>query len=454
MNPKNDQQNAPVGMPRTDQPASYHVVAPPRQQVSSQHAAADLIRGQLDNIYSGNSGENTPHTTPVVASAPAMNGAVAKQAEPTPVEPERPQISHGFNTAPPKNLVDKPPVQPTPKENEQALSAYERTMSTSIATRQPSKEDWQQYHSAWQKYYQMYYERTYLAKSQAAQSEASPVSAGSNSPSDDQGQSVSQKEAMQELRNSIRQKVVESADKARKSRHFMPVIAGLAVLLLFVAVQYNRPIVGAIVAYASPGSIDPQHIITDPTGDIEVGPEPQMIIPKINVDAPVVYGVGPDHNSQMAAMEKGIAHFSIPGANAVPGQVGNAVFAAHSSNDAFASGDYKFVFAHNERLVKGDVIYMNYEGKRYTYSVTTTEVVMPTEVSKIQIDTDKPMLTLISCVPLGTAEKRLLIFAEQISPDVSQAERADQDDISAPEASSIPGQPAPTLLERLFGAGR
>jgi sortase A len=95
---------------------------------------------------------------------------------------------------------------------------------------------------------------------------------------------------------------------------------------------------------------------------------------------------------------------------------------------------------------------MNYEGTRYTYAVTTTEVVMPNEVSKVQIDTKKPMLTLISCVPLGTAEKRLLVFAEQIYPDSSEAEAAETDDASTPEATNIPGKPAPTLLERLFGA--
>ena len=180
-----------------------------------------------------------------------------------------------------------------------------------------------------------------------------------------------------------------------------------------------------------------------------------IIIPKINIDAPVVYGIGADHDSQMKAMESGIAHFAITGANAVPGQVGNAVFAAHSSNDAFASGDYKFVFAQNEKLVKDDIIYMNYESKRYTYKVTSTEVVMPNQVNKIQIETDKPMLTLISCVPLGTAEKRLLVFAEQISPDptgATQSTDSDDTSTSSSDSSTIPGQPAPTLLERLFGS--
>ena len=52
-----------------DAPLSDHnrpIVLPTRDQVSPQNtAAANVIRGQLDAIYSGKSGENTPHTTPV-----------------------------------------------------------------------------------------------------------------------------------------------------------------------------------------------------------------------------------------------------------------------------------------------------------------------------------------------------------------------------------------------------
>ena len=99
---------------------------------------------------------------------------------------------------------------------------------------------------------------------------------------------------------------------------------------------------------------NPQNHIVDASTDVTVGPEPRIIIPKINVDAPVIYGAASDTKSQSKAMEKGVAHFSIPGASAVPGEVGNAVFAAHSSNDAFAGGDYKIVFAQNEKLVKGE----------------------------------------------------------------------------------------------------
>ena len=417
---------------------------------SNQNAATNVIRGQIDEIYSGRSNTSAPHTTPVVAptrqtlvnqpETAKENVRISPGTSPT----QAPAPSHGLRTAP---LNIQPSESVDPNSNQQTQP---KTMP------QITEDQWKQYHSAWQKYYQMYYERYYidhLPVSQPAQqldnvdldqSQDRPAPIGSRS------SSLSQKDAMLELREKIRNKVNQGTESVKKSRHFTPAIAGLAVLLIFVFLQYNRAFLGAVAAYTSPGNINPQNIIVDPTTEVNVSLEPRMIIPKINVDAPVVYGIGPDHKSQMSAMEKGIAHFSIPGANATPGQIGNAVFAAHSSNDAFASGDYKFVFAQNEKLVNGDVIYMNFEGKRYTYAVTSTEVVMPNEVNRIQLNTDKPMLTLISCVPLGTAEKRLLVFAEQISPNPSGAPTAEAN-TSAPESSTIPGKPSPTLLERLFG---
>ena len=324
-------------------------------------------------------------------------------------------------------------------------------------TPKAADEQWNQYHSAWQKYYQMYYERYYAGHLYNKQQEMSKIIADNQAkiaatknlktePTDEQ------LTAMKELRSQIQQKVRDSAKKVKKSRHFMPMVAGLAVLLIFSFLQYNRLLFGMVAAYTSPGNIEPQNIIVNASSDIAVPPDPRIIIPKINIDAPVVYGVASDKKSQLAAMEKGVAHFSIPGANALPGQVGNIVLAAHSSNDAFARGEYKFVFAQNEKLAKGDVIYLNYESKRYTYKITSMEVVLPTEVSKVQLKTNKPMLTLVSCVPIGTAEKRLLVFAEQINPDPAKAAAATENTSSSGNTTNIPAAQSPTLIERLFGA--
>jgi len=444
MNPQNDQPNGQVGRPLTDQGLAQANPTSPTSSPTSQQAAADIIRGQLDSIYDQTATESVPASQP---STPAQPEAET-QTEPNAISQPEPQAQgHGLRTAPREETL-----QNTDQENQTlnytpAESIYRRTMSTRMQQAQQNNTQWQQYHSAWQKYYQLYYERYYLSKNYLE----SQQKATQQPEQAEVEESISQKEAMQELRESIRQKVSQSAEKVTKSRHFVPVMAGVLVLLVFMFLQYNRVIFGTVAAYVSPGSIEPQNIIVDPSTNVDVGPDPRMIIPKINIDAPVIYGIGPDEKSQLIAMERGIAHFSIPKANAVPGQIGNAVFAAHSSNDVFATGDYKFVFAQNEKLTKGDIIYMNYESKRYTYSVTSTEVVLPHEVSKVQLDTDKPMLTLVSCVPLGTAEKRLLVFAEQVSPSPSGAKAA-TDDMSAPDSKAIPGKPSPTLLERLFGA--
>ena len=253
-----------------------------------------------------------------------------------------------------------------------------------------------------------------------------------------------------ELRSKLLGKVQDSATKIRRSRHFIPIISALAVVLVFVFIQYNQVFIANVKAYVSPGSIDPQNIVVDPTSDVIVTQDPRLIIPKINVDVPVAYDVGTDNASQMAAMANGLAHFPVAGASSHPGEIGNTVLAGHSSNDLFEAGDYKFIFAQLEKLTVGDSIYANYKGKRYTYVVTRTEVVKPTEVNKLVYQTDKPILTLITCTPLGTALNRLLVTAEQVSPDPTAAASAPAGSGQASSTTAIPGDNG-TLFQKLFG---
>lgn len=339
---------------------------------------------------------------------------------------------------------------------------------------QPQAEQWQAYHSAWQNYYQQYY-AAYYAHQQAAKealtgpqahAQPAPQITQQSTPNESTQQSyfshqtdleetaedLSKDQALYELRQKLLGKVRHQAKKIRRSRHFVPIAAALVVVLVFTFLQYNRVLFAAVNAYVSPGSIDPQNIVIDPTGAAAVSQDPRLIIPKVNVDVPVLYDVGPDYDSQMAAMEKGVAHFSIPGANSHPGEIGNTVISGHSSNDLFDRGEYKFIFAQLEKLNTGDTIYANYEGKRYTYVVTKKEVVLPTEVSKLVYPTNKPVMTLITCTPLGTSEKRLLVTAEQVSPDPAAAAPAPTGSGQASESdASIPGN-SPTFFERLFGA--
>lgn len=345
-----------------------------------------------------------------------------------------------------RTTPEAPGRAPTPQTaTTEDSNPYQRTYSTQP---NPQADQWQNYHSAWQNYYESYYKQYYGTNRTAAQ-----TGYFSNQTDLEKTTEILTKdEALVELRQSLLGKVKKSASKIRRSRHFVPIIAALVVVLLAVFIQYNRVLIATVNAYVSPGAINPQNIVIDPNADIAVSPEPRLIIPKINVDVPVLYDVGADHNSQMAAMAKGVAHFSIPGASSHPGEVGNTVISGHSSNDLFDPGDYKFIFAQLEKLKIGDTIYANYNSIRYTYVVTKMEVVKPTEVSKLIYPTNKPMLTLITCTPLGTAQDRLLVTAEQVSPDPAKAAQAPAGSgTTNGQDAALPGN-SPTLFERLFGA--
>lgn len=323
---------------------------------------------------------------------------------------------------------------------QQQTSPYQRTHTEPVM---PQADQWKQYHTAWQTYYQKYYEGYYTHHlNQAKQA------IGEQPQQTQQSETFSTDEAVFDLHQKLIGKVKESASKVHKSRHFIPIASGLFVVLLFLFLQYNRIVIANAIAYISPGSIDPQNIVINPNTNVAVSPDPKLIIPKINVDVPVIYDIGSDYNSQMDAMTKGVAQFAIPGASSHPGQIGNTVIAGHSSNDLLDSGDYKFIFAQLDKMAVGDTIYANYNSVRYTYTVTKKEVVKPTDVSKLVYPTTKPILTLLTCTPIGTAISRLLVTAEQVSPDPNQSVASPT--TNGKTTTSLPGN-SPTLFERIFG---
>ena len=356
------------------------------QQGPTSDAAAQIIRSQINNLYDNQNIKNESN--------------MASDNRPTPLEDVNP---------------------------------YHRTHSENLELQ---TNDWKHYHTAWQNYYQKYYEGYYKHNPQKTNPELTD-------------KVFSTDEAVFDLKQELLGKVHKSAIKVKKSRHFIPIISGLIVVLFFVFLQYNRLVISNVMAYVSPGNIDPQNIVINPNADLLVGPESRLIVPKINIDVPVMYDIGNDYDSQMAAMSKGVAHFAVPGASSHPGQIGNTVIAGHSSNDLLDNGDYKFIFAQLDKLNVGDTIYANYQSIRYTYTVTKKEVVKPSEVNKLVYPTSKPVLTLLTCTPLGTALNRLLVTAEQISPDPSKSNAAPVNNSST--TKSIPGN-SPTFFERLFGA--
>src|SRR5581483_6597328 len=94
---------------------------------------------------------------------------------------------------------------------------------------------------------------------------------------------------------------------------------------------------------------------------------PEVLIPKINVEIPVVYDqTSINEDAMETSLEQGVVHYAT---TAYPGQQGNAVFFGHSSNNIFNPGKYKFAFVLLHQLDNGDLFYLTRDGKQYVYRV-------------------------------------------------------------------------------------
>lgn len=218
--------------------------------------------------------------------------------------------------------------------------------------------------------------------------------------------------------------------------------------LLYLAISYNEIAIAQVKQYLSPGSGLTTPVIVDPTVDIKVGREPRIIIPKINVDVPVVYDVKTyEETAIQAALERGVVHY---GNTAVPGQSGNNVIVGHSSNNFFNSGKYKFAFVLLGKLEVGDTFILHYGGERYIYKVALKRIIEPNDFSLIQ-PTQTPTATLITCTPPGTSWQRLVIQGEQISPDPAGAEQGSTEVVDDLESvdTVVPGN-APSFWSNIF----
>jgi len=253
--------------------------------------------------------------------------------------------------------------------------------------------------------------------------------------------------------NTKRVKRSRVADKAKTRsfsnsffrNHIWPIISAAMIVASVWFVFNNELVVAKVKQYISPGNSNLTPAIIDPS--VDVGSAAKVIIPKINVEVPVVYGVTTrDEKAIQGSLEDGVVHYA---GTSFPGQIGNNVIVGHSSNNFFNGGKYKFAFVLLNRLELDDTFILNYQGTRYVYRVVTKQVVDPDDFSLIQ-QTDEPIATLITCDPPGTSWRRLIVQGIQISPDPGGATRSTTEIISPTDSQIIPGN-APSLWERFWG---
>ncbi|MBT5017080.1 sortase [Candidatus Peregrinibacteria bacterium] len=148
-------------------------------------------------------------------------------------------------------------------------------------------------------------------------------------------------------------------------------------------------------------------------------PDNRLIIPKIGKNIPIVTTdpeklIGADWKTLEQAFQEdlknGVIHY--PG-TADPGEVGNVFITGHSSYYLWDSGDYKDVFARLNKLEIGDEIVVYHDQDEYRYMVREMREVRNEDVSVLDQSNEKT-LTLMTCSPVGTNFRRLVVVADQI----------------------------------------
>lgn len=227
-------------------------------------------------------------------------------------------------------------------------------------------------------------------------------------------------------------------------KHVLPPILGVFMMASVFGLMNSQYIAAAIAdaTYTpAPTSLQPQ---STPISD-----KPRIVIKKIGVKAPVVYGQKSVNESAFQlALRDGVVHYP---QTAKPGEDGNVVIFGHSSGQVWAPGDYKFIFTHLSKLEVSDKIFIEYKGTRYIYNVSGKKIVQPTEVSVLS-QSNHNKLTLITCTPVGTSEKRLIITADQIVPKPENTNAdSNNNKVQKPGIKVLPDSTSPSLWHTITG---
>lgn len=156
---------------------------------------------------------------------------------------------------------------------------------------------------------------------------------------------------------------------------------------------------------------------------LDVAPDDnRLIISRINQNIPIVRVSSEKllkrdwkglEKEMQEALRDGVVHY--PGTS-LPGQDGNVVITGHSSYFPWDPGRFKDVFVLLHKVVVGDEIVVYYEQKKYIYEVSEIKTVLPQDISVLK-QTPGDQITLITCTPIGTNLKRLIVTAKLVEQD-------------------------------------
>lgn len=155
-----------------------------------------------------------------------------------------------------------------------------------------------------------------------------------------------------------------------------------------------------------------ERVLDNPYGlEIDTNIPARLEIPELNVSAPIIWTKTP--NSFLKDLQSGVVHY--PG-TALPGEVGTTYISGHSSNYVWAKGDYNKIFSKlgdlpDNTSFKITVVQKNGSDAILHYVVVRKKEYSPRDAEQFK-NTDKSLVALSTCWPVGTTQRRLVVFGE------------------------------------------
>ena len=142
-------------------------------------------------------------------------------------------------------------------------------------------------------------------------------------------------------------------------------------------------------------------------------------IPEIDCYLPIYHGTDTE------VLSKGVGHIeesSLP----VGGNSTHAVLTGHTG---LPSSE---LFTRLTDLEVGDAFYIYVLNQTLKYEIYEIEVIEPEDLSKLEIEEGKDLVTLVTCTPYGVNTHRLLVKGErtEYNEEVEVAEEVEEDDVS------------------------
>lgn len=181
------------------------------------------------------------------------------------------------------------------------------------------------------------------------------------------------------------------------------------------AYEYNALLAGGVLEAYSDQQLNEAEMeylsLLNLNGDSIMG---YVEIPKLGIHLPI------RHGTDAQTLESGVGHVvgsSLP----VGGENTHAVLSAHSGMAR------EKMFSDLDQLSTGDIFFLHMLGATLAYKVDAINTVLPADVSLLAIETDKDLVTLVTCTPFGVNTHRLLVRGHrtEYTPAVATATKAE-----------------------------